>query len=132
MLLTRECDYGLRIIRALASGNKTTAEEICNAENIPGQFAYKILKKLERAGYLMSCRGRDGGYWLVKPLAEITIYDIVSAIDENLFVNECLRDDRPCIRNPGDSPCDIHRELERIQDVLMKELHEKVISKIVS
>ena len=132
MLLTRECDYGLRIIRALSSGEKTTAEEICAAENIPGQFAYKILKKLERAGYLMSSRGREGGYWLIKPLSEISIYDVVSSIDENLFVNECLRDDRPCVRNLEDKPCSVHVELKRIQDVLMEELRRSTINNIVA
>ena len=132
MLLTRECDYGIRIIRALSSGEKTTAEEICAAENIPGQFAYKILKKLERAGYLMSSRGREGGYWLIKPLSEISIYDVVSSIDENLFVNECLRDDRPCVRNLEDKPCSVHVELKRIQDVLMEELRRSTINNIVA
>jgi len=131
MLLTRECDYGLRIIRALSDGVKTTSEEICAAENIPGQFAYKILKKLERAGYLMSSRGREGGYWLVKPLSEITIYDIVSSIDENLFVNECLRGDRPCVRNHADHPCAVHDELVRVQDVLMNELRNKTINQMI-
>jgi len=132
MLLTRECDYALRIIRALAGGEKTTADEICAAENIPGQFAYKILKKLERSGFLMSSRGREGGYWLVKALTDITIYDIVSSIDDTLFVNECLREDRPCLRNPDDNPCAVHFEFERIQEVLVKELQKNSISQIVT
>ena len=131
MLLTRECDYGLRIIRALSTGEKSTAEEICASENIPGQFAYKILKKLERAGFLQSSRGRDGGYWLVKPLSSVSIYDIVSSIDENLFINECLRDDRPCVRNhPGDA-CAVHMELDRIQGILVEELRRKAIVEVV-
>jgi len=132
MFLTKECDYGLRIVRALASGEKTTAEEICAAEGIPGQFAYKILKKLERAGFLQSSRGRDGGYWLVKPLHTFTIFDIVSSVDELLFINECLRDDRPCVRNHPDEPCSVHRELERIQNVLVKELSAKTILEVVT
>jgi len=132
MFLTKECDYGLRIIRALASGEKTTAEEICAAESIPGQFAYKILKKLERAGFLQSSRGRDGGYWLIKPLNAFTIYDIVSSIDENLFINECLRDDRPCVRNHPEEPCAVHRELDRIQTVLVDELCKKSIIEVVT
>ena len=132
MFLTRECDYGLRIIRALSSGEKTTAEEICSAENIPGQFAYKILKKLERAGYLMSSRGREGGYWLVKPLTDITIFDVVSSIDGNLFVNECLRKDRTCSRNRKDKKCAVHCELERIQDSLIGELKKNSIGALVS
>jgi len=132
MYLTKECDYGLRIIRALADGEKTTAEEICAAENIPGQFAYKILKKLERAGYLQSSRGRDGGYWLVRPLNSFSIYDIVSSVDEILYINECLRDDRPCKRNHPDEPCAVHKELERVQKVLVDELSGKTILEVVS
>jgi len=132
MFLTKECDYGLRIVRALAGCEKKTAEEICTAENIPGQFAYKILKKLERAGFLQSSRGRDGGYWLIVTIDTLTIYDIVSSIDENLFINECLRDDRDCVRNSANEPCAVHRELERIQDVLISQLRQKTILEIVT
>ena len=132
MFLTRECDYGLRIIRALAEGGKKTAEEICGAESIPSQFAYKILKKLERTGFLQSSRGRDGGYWLIKSLDAFSIYDIVSSIDENLFINECLRDDRPCLRNDPDHPCAVHRELERIQSVLVDQMSGKSILQVVT
>jgi len=132
MFLTKECDYGIRIIRALADGEKKTAEEICAAENIPGQFAYKILKKMERAGFLRSSRGREGGYWLIKPLNAITIYEIVMAIDDNLFLNECLRDDRPCVRNPSEQPCAVHMELRRVQKILVEQLNKKSILEIVS
>ena len=132
MFLTKECDYGIRIVRALAEGEKRTAEEICEAENIPGQFAYKILKKMERAGFLQSSRGRDGGYWLIKSLDAITLFDIISAIDENLFINECLKEDRPCVRNGPDKSCAVHHELERIQQVLTNELRLKTILQIVT
>jgi len=132
MFLTKECDYGIRIIRALADGEKRTAEEICAAENIPGQFAYKILKKMERGSFLQSSRGRDGGYWLVKTLDEITILDIVTTIDEYLFLNECLRDDRSCSRNTAGSPCAIHLELERIQQILIGELGLRSLRDVVT
>jgi len=132
MFLTKECDYGIRIIRALGNGEKKTAEEICADESIPGQFAYKILKKMERGGFIQSCRGRDGGYWLVKPLDEITIHDIITTIDEYLFLNECLREDRPCTRNPKSAPCAVHIELERIQDILVSQLRMKSIKEVVS
>ena len=132
MFLTKECDYGLRIIRALADGEKSTAEEICEAENIPGQFAYKILKKLERADYLRSSRGRDGGYWLIKPISDITIFDVVSAIDKNLYINECLRGNKRCTCNPVKKPCGVHSELKRIQEVLVEELNQKTISEVVT
>jgi len=132
MFLTNECDYGIRIIRALASGEKSTAEEICAAESIPGQFAYKILKKLERAGWLRSSRGRDGGYWLVVPPDKLTVYDVVTSIDSNLFINECLRDEKTCVRNHPSHPCAMHDELERIQNALVAELKRYPISEILA
>ena len=132
MIITRECDYGVRIIRALSEGGKKTADEICEKEHIPSQFAYKILKKLERAGFLLSTRGRDGGYWLVKPLDTFSLYDIVSAVDDNLFINECLRESADCSRNPKDAPCAVHRELGRVQGILVDQLKKKSILEVVT
>lgn len=132
MFLTKECDYALRIIRALADGRKATAEEICDAELIPGQFAYKILKKLERAGWIMSDRGRGGGYRLIASAAELTIYDIVSAVDENLFINECLRHDHVCARNAKKQPCAVHKEFKRIQEILDMELRRSSLSELIA
>ena len=132
MLLTRECDYGIRIIRALSDGEKKTAEEICEMENIPSQFAYKILKKLERAGFLLSSRGREGGYWLIMPLDSFSIYDVVITIDTNLAINACLKGGSDCPFKNGEKPCAVHVELDRIQKVLMDELKGKSIMELVS
>ena len=132
MLLTRECDYGIRIIRALGDGEKRTADEICEKENIPSQFAYKILKKLERAGFLLSSRGREGGYWLIMPLDSFSIYDIVTTIEDGLAINACLKEGSDCPQNIGEKHCAVHVELERIQEILMKELDGKSILEVVS
>ena len=50
MIMTRESDYAVRILRALAGGEKMTVGRICEAEFVPVQFAYKILKKLAKCG----------------------------------------------------------------------------------
>ena len=132
MIITRECDYGVRIIRALSDGGKKTAVEICESEHIPSQFAYKILKKLERAGYLLSNRGRDGGYWLVRPIDSFSLFDVVAAVDDNLFINECLKDAAECSRNTKDAPCAVHCELKRVQGILVDELKQKSILDVVT
>jgi len=130
MFLTKECDYGIRVIRALAGNELRNVEAICECEHIPSQYAYKILKKLEKGGFVKSQRGRDGGYQLVKPLDSITLLDLAAAINDKLFLNECLRDDRPCKRNDELEPCSVHVELERIQGVLAGELSKKTIAEI--
>lgn len=55
MLITRESDYALRMLRALADGRILTAGELEEQEELPQKFAYKILKKLQKAGYVSSC-----------------------------------------------------------------------------
>jgi len=132
MLLTKECDYGLRIVRALGDCEKKTAEDICSAEIIPGQYVYKILKKLDRAGIVQSIRGRDGGYRLAKPLDTFSIFDIVYAIDDNLFLSECLKEGSICPRNSSDQPCSVHRELDRIHEILVGQMRMRTMLDIVT
>jgi len=132
MFLTKECDYGIRVIRALAGEEKKTVETISALEHIPDQYAYKILKKLEHAGFVRSIRGRDGGYQLAKPLNAITLYDVASAISEKLFLFECLREGNSCSRNPPDHPCTVHVEFKRIQELLIHEMRRKTIEGLVS
>ena len=131
MFLTRECDYGIRVVRALADNEKRTVKTICEMENIPQQYAYKILKKLENAGIVKSSRGPDGGYHLVKSPTSFSIFDIITAVDENLFLNECLKEGQECSRNTEDAPCAVHFELERIQNMLIEELKCKNMLEIM-
>ena len=60
MFITRECDYAVRVIRALAGESRLSVSEICEKESITAPFAYKILKKLQEAG---ACKGVPGSTW---------------------------------------------------------------------
>jgi len=133
MLLTKECDYGIRIIRALSHEERMTVEAISTAEHIPQQYTYKILKKLEIAGYVQGLRGRDGGYRLCTALDSFSLYDVVVAIDKNLFIHECLRDDNSCPHKGTDADilCKVHHELGRIQNLIVEEMQKKNMQKIL-
>jgi len=131
MLLTKECDYGVRIIRVLADGEKRTVQTISEAEHIPLKYTYKIIKKLEKVGLVKSIRGIHGGYVLVKNLEEFSLLDIVASIDKKLVLNECLLPDAQCQRNNPDAPCNVHQELGRIQSVLVTELLSKNMTQVL-
>jgi Rrf2 family protein len=131
MLLTKEGDYGARIIRTLASGEKKAVAVICENEHIPIPFAYKILKKMEHAGLLKGIRGRNGGYKLIKTLGEITLYDVMTAVDETIFIFECLSDRKYCPLNRADSPCAVHLELDRLQNLLIAEMQKKTMRELL-
>jgi Rrf2 family protein len=127
LFITRECDYAIRVVRALSDSEKKPVNVICEEEHVPVYFAYKILKKLEKAKLVRSIRGSIGGYQLAKDLNKITILEIVSAIDSELFLNACLKDGFDCPRNPEGDCCKVHIELDRIQERLAKMLEEKTM-----
>ena len=132
MLLTKENDYGVRIIRALAAREKLNVEAICGVEQIPAQFAYKILKKLTSAGLVESKRGREGGYRLTKALHAFTLHDVMAAINNDLLIFECLRDDITCSFKEAVSPCKVHKELRRLQKILVEEMQFKSMYEVLN
>ena len=88
MLFTKECDYAIRIMRALSSGELISVSRICEMEHLPSAMTYKITRKLEKSGFLKSCRGTNGGYALNLKLAEISLYDLCAAIDPDILLYE--------------------------------------------
>jgi Rrf2 family protein len=76
-------DYALRaaIELAAASGRRVTGEQLVGAQDIPGNFIETILTQLRRAGLVRSQRGADGGFWLARPASEISLADIIRAVD---------------------------------------------------
>lgn len=130
MFITRECDYAIRVVRALADAEKKSVNVICEEEHVPVYFAYKILKKLEKAKIVSAIRGAVGGYQLAKDIKKITLYDIVSSVDAELFLNACLKEGFDCPRNPNETCCKVHVELDRIQNALMTMLKEKTMDQL--
>lgn len=126
MFITREsglCDAGCPRIDG---ETRLSVSEICEREAITAPFAYKILKKLQNAGIVEGYRGVHGGYALKRDPADLTLYDIYSAIDSNMSIIECLNGKCECSRNGQDGvPCYAHDELKEIQGQLWAMLRRK-------
>lgn len=129
MLITRRSDYAMRICRVLRDGKVHNVREICQKEDIPRAFAYKILRELEGADLVKSERGNQGGYYLNKPMTELTLYDVVSVTEGDLAILHCMKED--CARNGSDMPCKVHEEIARIQTILIDELKKKTLAEIM-
>lgn len=126
MLITRECDYAVRVIRALAGSERLSVGEICEKEEITAPFAYKILKKLQKAKLVRGYRGVHGGYSLDKAATEITLFDVYTAVDPEIMIIECMDPEYQCVRDGQDKvPCLVHRELAEIQQELWRLLKRK-------
>lgn len=132
MFITRECDYAVRVIRALAGEKRLSATDICEKEEITAPFAYKILKKLQKAKIITGFRGVHGGYVLKKDVGQITLLDVYQAIEPDIFIIECLNPKKPCAHGEKlEHGCKVHVELERIQGELYKMLSEKTMGDIL-
>jgi len=94
MRLSARADYALRaaIELAAAGPGHVTADQLARAQQIPGKFLETILTQLRRAGLIRSQRGPDGGFWLARPAAEISLADIIRVIDGQLLG---VRGERP-------------------------------------
>lgn len=77
-------DYAVRAMAQLAASDSeepVKADTIARAQDIPLKFLLGILSDLKRAHLLRSQRGADGGYWLARPATEISLADVIRAID---------------------------------------------------
>ena len=129
MLMTREMDYALRILRALHREEQLSAAAIAQRENMPKAVTLKVLKQLRAAGLVSSRRGSSGGYVLQRPCEGSYLYDIFSAFGEPIFINRCQQPDYRC-ENRTREECGLCQELSRIQGVLDGELRKTPLSAI--
>ncbi len=114
--LSKKIEYAILAVQYIAnnSGLLTTAKEIADKQNIPYEFLSKSLQKLMKHGLLESQQGPKGGYLLSKPANEITIEEIILALDETPGIVECMTSkvDDPCDRT---SYCTIKQPMIDIQ-----------------
>ena len=78
MLITRETDYALRMLRVLLDGEKHSAAEMAETELIPMQFAYQILRKLSAGELVQVSRGAAGGCRLSCDLRGVSLVMSIS------------------------------------------------------
>jgi Rrf2 family protein len=79
---TAKADYAVRAaIELAAAGSLVTAEQIADAQSIPVNFLENILRDLRRGGIVESRRGQQGGYTLARPAEEISIADVIRAVE---------------------------------------------------
>ena len=124
MQITRQADYALRAVRFLARlspGEKASTSAIASGENIPPSFLAKIISQLSIAGILRTARGAHGGVYLSRPSAEISMLDVVEAIDGPIIFNECTVNPKICAFS---SYCVLHDIWCETRDELIHKLKQ--------
>ncbi|MFG2039470.1 RrF2 family transcriptional regulator [Dactylosporangium sp. NPDC048998] len=97
MRISAKADYAIRALVELAAdaGRPLVCEGIAAAQHIPYRFLKSIMRDLRRAGLVRSQRGCEGGYWLGRAAADITLADVVGAVDGELLTVHGASPDDP-------------------------------------
>ena len=110
-------DYATVIMSYLAqdAGEVHAASELAQVVGISAPTALKVLKTLARAGLLQSQRGTKGGYQLSRPPAQITMADILQAMEGPIGLTECGSQPGSCLR---ESRCSVRTNWQRISQAV--------------
>jgi Rrf2 family protein len=118
--IRRETDYALRCVNYLAGCGPSLAvvADISRRMDIPRSFLAKIVQRLSRAGIIRSFVGSSGGITLARGAGQISLYDVIVAMEGPVAVNRCTVSKRACSRRLA---CPVHplflsvrAELERL------------------
>jgi Rrf2 family protein len=85
-MISKKCMYALKAVLALSRdrvGRPMTIQQIAEVENIPARFLEAILRDLKQNGLTESVRGKDGGYRLSRPPRELTVGDVIRAVESS-------------------------------------------------
>lgn len=136
-MLSATCKYGIRAVIFIASKNEpkenTGLKEIAGKLGIPQPYLAKILQVLARRKILHSSKGPHGGFYLLIPAEELTLMDIIDAIDGRDFFDSCYVTGEKCnLDNPDDGRCILHNDLREQKVRLEKFFNSKTIDQLVT
>ena len=122
MQITRQADYAVRAVLHLSrmGGNQRAATSaVAQEQNIPPSVLAKIMSQLSIAGLLHTSRGARGGVTRAREPTEITLLEVVEAIDGPIQLNECVGENSSCA---FDHECPLRPVWCDAQDELVKRL----------
>jgi Rrf2 family protein len=92
--ISAKADYAIRAVCELAAagGGPVKGDKLASSQSIPPKFLENILSDMRQAGIVRSQRGSEGGYWLARKAEDVTVADIMRAVDGPLAT---VRGQRP-------------------------------------
>lgn len=110
MIISQSAEYALRaaVLLARAGDQSMNTPQLAEASKIPSQYLAKVLQNLRRAGIVTSQRGIGGGFALTRPPRQITILEVVNAIDPVERIHTCPLK----LESHGTNLCPLHRKLD--------------------
>ena len=140
MMFSTKAEYGVRVMAHLARQDgdvPISLASIADAEGLPLAYLEHLVQRLRRAELVESRRGAHGGYTLARPASDITMGEVVEALEGEIAPIECISADADgglvCVREgePGHEPCPTKLLWTRVQGSIVRTLNDMTLADLV-
>jgi Rrf2 family protein len=137
MMFSTKAEYGIRVMAHLArrdGDGPVSLAVVADAEGLPLAYLEHLVQRLRRAGLVESRRGAHGGYSLAREAADITMAEVVEALEGEIAPIECITASPDgslvCVREgqPGHDPCPTKLLWTRVQGSIVRTLNEMTLA----
>lgn len=129
--LTKRADYAIRTVLALARAaddERLSARRVAEEQGIPERFLAQVMRDLVRAGLVEGTIGRNGGYRLARAASDLSLLEIVEAVEGDNRRRTCVLRGGPCARS---GVCDVHEVFAVAQEALLAQLAKARVGDLV-
>ena len=129
-MISQTTEYALRAMVALAGqpDKPMVTRDLADATKVPMGYLSKVLQALGRVGLVQSHRGLGGGFLLARPPEEITLYDVVQAVDPIQRIRTCPLG----LQAHGVRLCPLHRRLDNAMRMVEDAFRESTLAEILA
>ncbi len=138
MIFTTKAEYGVRLLIRLgtrAGEGPLSLKAVAEAENLPLAYLERIAALLKKAGFVEATRGAHGGYRLSRPAGEITMDEVVLALEGAVAPMDCFVDDREgrvlCSHHADGEACSTKLLWTRVQVGVIRALQRTTLGELV-
>jgi len=127
--MSKLTEYAFMVIMALKKSDvPASADHLGSVTGLETPTVSKILKQLKNAGLLDAKRGATGGYFLLKSKQDITLHDVIKAIEGGVSLTDCAEDDSACHLTHD---CYMSAGMKKVNQVILNALENVTVSDIL-
>jgi Rrf2 family transcriptional regulator, iron-sulfur cluster assembly transcription factor len=131
-LYSKGCEYTIRALTCVLNDTGRRGflvKEICRRAKVPEPFTRKAFQKLAKNGFLKVLRGPGGGYQLTRDPGQISILELIKAVDGKEVFEQCVMGLAQC---EDKEPCPIHVTWKRVKSKVIAELGTKTLEQLMA
>jgi len=133
MQINNTSQYAIRILSYIAKNdtdNLLSAKELSKALDIPYKFLARIMTDLVKSDFIVSIRGREGGFKLAREASSISVLEVLNAFNEFTDSDKCILGIGFCSGADSDLKCILHDKWAEPRDMIRKMYEETTIENI--